>query len=1039
MNEQRLQAYYQLIQQLLSCPHGEEAAILQANRELLDVGFLQMVVEVAGTFTQQGEENTANWLLALASQLSEELDISLHENIPKPETLVNEADILRFLVDVLIVTGESEGNPQVVYPLLEANKDKLNLTFVKLFQGFATKLLKNAEAEPARAENTAIDILNFSNLIQQFPLGKPANNLEIAITGYKIALTLFTRDTSPEKWATIKNNLGAVYRKRIGIDKAQNLEDAIAAYKQALEVRTPTNFPEQWATTQNNLGNAYCERIWGDKAQNLEDAIAAYKKALEVRTYTDFPEQWAMTQNNLGNAYSERIWGDKAQNLEDAITAYNQALDFYTQALKVYTRTDFLEQWAMTQNNLGFAYSERIKGDKDKAQNLEDAIAAYNQALEVYTPTDFPEKWAGTQNNLGLAYSERIKGDKDKAQNLEDAIAAYNQALEVYTRTDFPEKWAGTQNNLGNAYRKGIRGDKAQNLEDAIAAYQQALKVYTRTDFPVGNAGTLLNLGILYQGSQQFDLAYDTFESAIITVENLRGEIISGEESKRKQAEEWNHLFSRMVEVCLALGKETEAITYIERSKTRNLVEQILNRDLKTIFPGEVVTQLEQLRDEIASGQNLLQTGKYEDEDPTFLWQYLHQLRQQRQQLQDTHLSIGSSFDFASLEKIVDNNTAIIEWYIDIASIASNKILAFVIQPGGKKIKIWQSKSEDGEALIYWLNEYFSDYDEYKEKQTSQKWQNQLEERLNNLSLILHIEEILEKIPPQCQKLILIPHVLLHLLPLHALPAKNSYLMDLFPQGVGYAPSCQLLQQVQLRQCNDFQSLFAMQTPTEDLYEKYEKDLGAVAAIKKQFNQSYVLKKDKAKKSAIIPVTENLIQANNLFFFCHGYFNFNSPLDSGLKLADETLTLADIITNIKLENCRLVTLAACETGMIDMTSIGDEYIGLPSGFLLAGSTNVVSSLWTVDDRATALLMVKFYEELKHQKNIVLALKTAQIWLRDTNILGFKQWLPKSNLDEDWQDELNDYFLKKEQEQGSNIKIFASPFYWSAFCAIGKGV
>ncbi|MBO1058360.1 MAG: CHAT domain-containing protein [Dolichospermum sp. JUN01] len=1078
MNEQRLQAYYQLIQQLLSCPHGEEAAILQANRELLDVGFLQMVVGVAGMFTQQGEENTANWLLALASQLSEELDIPLDGNTPEPETPVNQADILRFLVDVLIVTGESEGNPQVVYPLLEANKDKLNLTFVKLFQGFATKLLKNAEAEPARAENTAIDILNFSNLIQQFPLGKPANNLEIAITGYKIALTLFTRDTSPEKWATIKNNLGAVYRKRIGIDKAQNLEDAIAAYKQALEVRTPTNFPEQWATTQNNLGNAYCERIWGDKAQNLEDAIAAYKKALEVRTYTDFPEQWAMTQNNLGNAYSERIWGDKAQNLEDAITAYNQALDFYTQALKVYTRTDFPEQWAMTKNTLGNAYNNRIRGDKaenleiaiaaynkalevytpadfpeqwamtknnlgaaynnrirgDKAENLENAIAAYNQALEVYTRTDFPEKWAGTQNNLGLAYSNRIK--EDKAQNLEDAIAAYNQALEVYTRTDFPVNWAMTQNNLGNAYRKGIRGDKAQNLEDAIAAYQQALKVYTRTDFPVGNAGTLLNLGILYQGSQQFDLAYDTFESAIITVENLRGEIISGEESKRKQAEEWNHLFSRMVEVCLALGKETEAITYIERSKTRNLVEQILNRDLKTIFPGEVVTQLEQLRDEIASGQNLLQTGKYEDEDPTFLWQYLHQLRQQRQQLQDTHLSIGSSFDFASLEKIVDNNTAIIEWYIDIASIASNKILAFVIQPGGKKIKIWQSKSEDGEALIDWLNGYFSDYDEYKEKQTSQKWQNQLEERLNNLSLILHIEEILEKIPPQCQKLILIPHVLLHLLPLHALPAKNSYLMDLFPQGVGYAPSCQLLQQVQLRQCNDFQSLFAMQTPTEDLYEK---DLGAVAAIKKQFNQSYVLKKDKAKKSEIIPVTENLIQANNLFFFCHGYFNFNSPLDSGLKLADETLTLADIITNIKLENCRLVTLAACETGMIDMTSIGDEYIGLPSGFLLAGSTNVVSSLWSVNATATALLMVKFYKELKHQKNIVLALQNSQRWLRETNITGFKQWVKESSLSFASQNQIIKYFDIMEQKNSENYQPFSSPVYWSAFCCIGKGV
>ncbi|WAN70220.1 tetratricopeptide repeat protein [Moorena producens JHB] len=40
--------------------------------------------------------------------------------------------------------------------------------------------------------------------------------------------------------------------------------------------------------------------------------------ALEVRTREAFPIDWAMTQNNLGNAYSERITGDKAQNLEEA-------------------------------------------------------------------------------------------------------------------------------------------------------------------------------------------------------------------------------------------------------------------------------------------------------------------------------------------------------------------------------------------------------------------------------------------------------------------------------------------------------------------------------------------------------------------------------------------------------------------------------------------------------------------------------------------------------------------------------------------------
>ncbi|MEA5581318.1 CHAT domain-containing tetratricopeptide repeat protein [Nodularia harveyana UHCC-0300] len=1018
MDEQRLQAYQQLIQQLLSCANGEEPAILQANTELLDAGFLQVVVGVAGMFTQEGEENTANWLIALASQLSAALDIPLDANTSEAETPINEADIdtyLQFLLEVLQATKESGGNPQVVYPLLTANIDKLNLNFAQLLQAWATKILAEAEAEAEleKAQCFAVLIGEFSNLINEFPLGNKADNIEIAITGNEIALMFFTRNISPKIWASVQNHLGTAYCDRIRGDKAENLEKAITAFSAALEVRNHTDFPVDWAMTQNNLGTAYCDRIRGDKAENLEQAIAAYGEALEVRNQTDFPVDWAMTQNNLGTAYSDRIREDKAENLEKAITAFSAALE-------VYTPTNFPVTWASVQNNLGAAYSNRIRGDQ--SDNLEYAIAAYTAVLEVINRNDFPVDWAATQNNLGNAYSKKIRGDK--ADNLEQAIAAYTAALKVRTRTDFPVDWAATQNNLATAYSNRIRGDQADNLEYAIAAYTAALEVRNRTNFPQKNAETLLNLGIVYQESQQFDLAYSTFTDAIITVEDLRGEIISGEESKRKQAEEWNKLFRRMVEVCLALGRETEAITYIERSKTRNLVEQILSRDLKTIFPGEVVTQLEKLRDEIASGQNLLQTGKAENAN--LLRENLQNLRQESQKLQDQYLPIGASFEFTSLQNILDNKTAIIEWYI-----TSDKIIAVVIQPGGQEVKIWQSQSKDRKALIDWVVEYLSDYYEQKEQ-----WQNQLEQRLQNLPKILHIEEILEKIPPQCQKLILIPHQFLHLLPLHALPVRDSYLMDLFTEGVSYAPSCQLLQQAQLRQLDNFQSLFAIQTPTEDLYER---DLGAVAAIKKQFNESNILKKDKAKKSAITSNNEKLLIANNLFFFCHGYFNPDSPLDSGLQLADEILSLADIITNLKLNNCRLVTLAACETGMIDPKNTSDEYIGLPNGFLLAGSTNVVSSLWTVSATATALLMVKFYEELQHQNNIVLALQTAQVWLRDTTIKEFRKWLRESNLDEDWQDELDDYFSREERNQGGNVKIFVSPFYWSAFCAIGKGV
>ncbi|MEH1857828.1 MAG: CHAT domain-containing tetratricopeptide repeat protein, partial [Nostoc sp.] len=550
--------------------------------------------------------------------------------------------------------------------------------------------------------------------------------------------------------------------------------------------------------------------------------------------------------------------------------------------------------------------------------------------------------------------------------------------------------WAMTQNNLGNAYKDRILGERAENIELAIAAFSAALSVLTRSAFPQNNAVTLLNLGRLYQDEKQFDLAYNIFVSAIATVEALRGDIFSGDEAKRKQAEEWNQLYRRMVEVCLALARDTEAIEYIERSKTRNLVELLTKAAL-------------------TSPENL----------PL----------------------VGSSIQFRDIQNLLDNKTAIIQWYI-----FNDCFRAFIITRHSERPAIWHSNEQYLDALIDWINEYLGDY--YNpEDQDKIQWQNQLEERLKNLAEILHLEEVLDQVPKQCDRLIFIPHCYLHLFPLHALPVKESYLIDLFPKGVGYAPSCQLLQQVQLRQRPDFKSLFAIQNPTKDLYQDYEKDLGAVGAIKKQFTNAKILKQDQANKSAImlgineniynVTLNEKLLKANCAFFFCHGYFNFASPQDSGLQLADGNLTLADIITHFKLENCRLVTLSACETGLTDFTSTSDEYIGLPSGFLLAGSTNVVSSLWTVSATATALLMIKFYEELQQQNNIVLALNTAQRWLRDTTVKGFQDWLINSSLSWGCKIYLKKYFAANHEN--ALTKPFASPFYWAAFCNIGKGV
>ncbi|PSB00876.1 hypothetical protein C7B64_21285 [Merismopedia glauca CCAP 1448/3] len=98
---------------------------------------------------------------------------------------------------------------------------------------------------------------------------------------------------------------------------------------------------------------------------------------------------------------------------------------------------------------------------------MERAIEGYENALIVYTQTDFPVDWAMTQNNLASAYSNRIRGDR--AQNLERAIEGYENALIVRTQTDFPIECLQTSRNLGNL------GFTQGNWQLAISAYQTAV------------------------------------------------------------------------------------------------------------------------------------------------------------------------------------------------------------------------------------------------------------------------------------------------------------------------------------------------------------------------------------------------------------------------------------------------------------------------------------------------------------------------------------------------------------------------------------
>jgi len=651
--------------------------------------------------------------------------------------------------------------------------------------------------------------------------------------------------------------------------------------------------------------------------------------------------------------------------------------------------------------NLSIDISDFPRGNR--ANNIEIAITGYQIVLSNRQPGS--EKYAQTQNNLANAYRNRIKGSR--ADNLERAIGFFEAALTVYTLEDFREDWAMTQNNLAAAYSDRIKGSRADNLESAIGFYEAALTVRTLKDFPFNNAQTLSNLGLAYlakldyinrekpedtnQRAATINSAYDTFKNAITGATNLR-KLESGDETKQKHDLQWDRLYRGMVQVCLDRDSNQEALEYAEANKARNLAEVIA----------------------------------------------------QKQEIPETLKPIA----FSEITQLLTPNTALIEWYI-----TDEEIITFVLTyPDVLTVH----RSRQWDELMALVDEYRADYKKsIKEKNTH--WQTQLAAYLQRLAEILQITTIL---PSESTRLILIPHWLLHLFPLHALPlSEGEFLLDRFTQGIQYAPSCQLLQQITIHP--NFDQLLALQNPTEDLdFADVE-----VTSIAPKFAISQIIAGAEASKINLLEkYLEQLKNAHCAHFSCHGSFNADDPLKSYLILSggiitkdpsqplsetpeekdryvawregktadiDKCLTLAEIF-GLRLKQCRLVVLSACETALID-TENRSDYIGLPTGFLYAGAMGTLASLWPVNDLSTALIMIKFYEVLQPGVSIGKALHDTQQWFKSAMTPDLLEWVEGSDsFDGEQKEGVTEYLERYEL----TVKPYGDVYHWGAFCAIG---
>lgn len=776
----------------------------------------------------------------------------------------------------------------------------------------------------------------------------------------------------------IQFELGSAYVGRQTGTRTDNLEKAIVYFEAALAVWTRETNALGWAKAHNNLGIAYWARIQGELANNQEKAIAHFEAAASVFTRETAPHEWAQIQNNLAIVNVNRIRGIRTTNLETAIALFEAALT-------VFTREAMPLLWAQIQNNLAAAYGRRTEGVR--AENRDKAIAHLEAALTALTQESSPLEWATGQSHLASAYLDRDRGER--ADNEDKALAHIEAALQVFTQEAFPQQWARTQIFAGNAFTNRLRGEHASNQHKAIAAYDAALDVFTRDADPRNHMLASQRLGHVLLQAGEWDLAGVAHASARDAFLLLFGEGLE-EVDARSLIATAGPLFADAAYGAVQRGEIEAAFELASEGRARLMAVSLKLQALS--LPVAERIRLETLRAAIRSAHRAVDAAQGTERVAA-----IEKLSILRQELLDLVKQSGATNSVARpalsrARQLVDARTAVA---LPVVTKLGGKVLLMTKSQNGVNLTAVDLPSLGTDQLAKlligpndgppagWLGAYFINYlDAADQNQRWSEWLGAIDALGSELWHLIGagLDATLKQqgLKPGT-RLVWLPSGWLGMVPLGLAQdgVSRQRLADSYE--IVYVPSLEALTPIRRDAGrNDQATLAAIINPTGDLPGTETE--GALVASHFASGTRVVLKGEAATTDAVLAALKGKTYWH---FASHGTFNWADPRQSGLIMrGHQRLSVDQLLETEGLGHPRLVVLSACETGLFEITSNPDEFVGLPGAFLALGVKGVVGSLWPVSDAATALLMARFYElHMMTGLSPPAALHQAQAWLR----------------------------------------------------------
>ena len=678
---------------------------------------------------------------------------------------------------------------------------------------------------------------------------------------------------------------------------------------------------------------------------------------------------------------------------------HEMALQCFKEALAVSEeRHDLLNQ-GIALGNLGHIYYLRAhEGAMDlrnevwvlgSTRDLGQARSCYEKAMEINERIGNQYGKIISLNGLAFIYRDRGK--------LVTARKFYEEALKISREI---KSVAGEMAQILNL---GIVDHLMGDHERAKEEFLQALEIAENIKDVNYSHAACTNLGVLFADDLgDEEQAYSWFKKSIDIIERTRASIVS-EEHKTSFLSASIDVYYLIVILCLRMQRFKEAFEYVERGKSRALLDILGNVHVnpRRRADRDLVARADVLRFLINRlSRELENIHAHEEPDMRALTRIEEQILDaelkeielwneiRRRNPEYASLRRVETVTLEEVQQMLDEKTAFIEYYTHhgraiITFLVTRKRFSHMLLDISS-VDLWklildpltEAPMEPSKKNMVWLSDVLG--------QLYKKLFAPFEEKLKELGI---------------ERIYFCPHGLLHLLPLHAMYKETEhgprYVIEDYV--VAYTPSASVLRYCVKSETREAESLFAVKNPDGSLEHADEE----VDAISRLYEKRIVLDRSNGTRENVLKQAK---EYGTIHFACHGQFRGDIPQLSGLKLADGWFTIVDILNNLEL-NASLVALSACQTAKSRQDG-GDEVVGLTRAFLYAGAPSIIASLWSVEDEATSILFQRLHAYLREGDDKAKAIQKAQI-----NTMNFRR-------------------------KGMIERPFSHPFYWAPFCLIG---